>query len=63
MYLSDIYTTSVNLAGIPGISVPCEVDKANLPIGFQIIGKAFDEKNILNFANIYDKENSEYYKT
>ena len=52
MYLSDIYTVSVNLAGLPGISIPCGngVD-SGLPVGFQIIGKPFDEETILRVAH------------
>ncbi|RKY88756.1 Asp-tRNA(Asn)/Glu-tRNA(Gln) amidotransferase GatCAB subunit A [candidate division KSB1 bacterium] len=51
MYLSDIYTISVNLAGLPGISIPCGLTSKNLPIGLQIIGKQFDELTILKLAN------------
>lgn len=51
MYLSDIYTTSANLAGIPGISVPCGVDSEGLPIGLQVLGKQFDEPTILKVAD------------
>ncbi|ADY73140.1 Glutamyl-tRNA(Gln) amidotransferase subunit A [Desulfurobacterium thermolithotrophum DSM 11699] len=56
MYLSDIFTIAVNLAGLPAISIPCGFDSKNLPIGLQIIGKAFDEVTILNVANILEKE-------
>ncbi|MFI3226775.1 MAG: Asp-tRNA(Asn)/Glu-tRNA(Gln) amidotransferase subunit GatA [Clostridia bacterium] len=48
MYLSDIYTISVNLAGLPGLVVPCGYSKAGMPIGLQIIGNAFSEKTILS---------------
>ena len=44
MYLGDIYTISVNLAGLPGISVPCGTDSKGLPIGVQLIGDCFQEK-------------------
>jgi aspartyl-tRNA(Asn)/glutamyl-tRNA(Gln) amidotransferase subunit A len=54
MYLSDIYTTSANLAGIPGISVPCGTDRAGLPIGLQILGKQFDEATILRVADFLE---------
>ncbi|MCI0708151.1 MAG: Asp-tRNA(Asn)/Glu-tRNA(Gln) amidotransferase subunit GatA [Ignavibacteriae bacterium] len=54
MYLSDIYTTSANLAGIPGISIPCGSDKQGLPIGLQILGKHFDEATILNVADFLE---------
>lgn len=50
MYLSDIYTIGVNLAGIPAVSLPVEKSKENLPIGMQLIGKAFDEQSILDAA-------------
>lgn len=55
MYLSDIYTISVNLAGLPAISVPCGFTKDNLPIGLQLIGKAFDEEMILRVAYNYEQ--------
>jgi len=55
MYLSDIFTLPINLAGIPGISVPCGKDKAGLPIGLQFIGKHFDEATLLNTAHSYEK--------
>ena len=50
MYLADLCTVSVNIAGLPGISIPCGVDKKGLPIGMQIIGKSFDEETILKTA-------------
>ncbi len=55
MYLNDIYTISVNLAGIPAISVPCGFSPDGLPIGFQIIGRAFDEETILRVAHRYEQ--------
>ncbi len=55
MYLSDIFTISVNLAGIPGISIPCGFTRENLPIGLQLLGKHFDEENILHFAYAYEQ--------
>jgi aspartyl-tRNA(Asn)/glutamyl-tRNA(Gln) amidotransferase subunit A len=55
MYLSDIYTISVNLAGIPGISIPCGFDDGGLPIGLQILGKHFDEATVLNAAYAYEQ--------
>ncbi|MEO5357618.1 MAG: Asp-tRNA(Asn)/Glu-tRNA(Gln) amidotransferase subunit GatA [Nitrospirae bacterium YQR-1] len=54
MYLSDIFTISVNLAGIPAISVPCGFDRKDLPIGLQLIGKAFEEETILRAAHAYE---------
>lgn len=55
MYLGDIYTISVNLAGLPGISVPCCTDSAGLPIGVQMIGDCFKEKNIIRTAYAYEQ--------
>ena len=50
MYLNDIFTVPVNLAGLPGISIPAGLDTKGYPLGLQIIGKAFDEQNLLNIA-------------
>jgi len=55
MYLSDIYTASVNLAGLPAISIPCGFDSNNLPIGVQIIGKHFDEKMVLRAGDFIER--------
>lgn len=55
MYLSDVYTVSVNLAGLPGMSLPCGFDSNNLPIGVQIIGKQFDEEMILRVGDFLEK--------
>ena len=55
MYLADICTVPVNIGGLPGISVPCDVDSKGLPIGFQLIGKAFDEETILRAAYTYEQ--------
>lgn len=55
MYLEDMCTIPVNLAGLPALSTPCGFDSNNMPIGMQIIGKAFDEKTILKVANAYEK--------
>ena len=55
MYLSDIYTVSVNLAGIPAISIPCGFTKNNLPIGMQIIAKPFAEETIFKAAYTYEQ--------
>ena len=54
MYLSDIFTISVNLAGLPGMSIPCGYDHAGMPIGLQIIGAAFDEERMLRAADAYE---------
>ncbi|MHA1234238.1 MAG: Asp-tRNA(Asn)/Glu-tRNA(Gln) amidotransferase subunit GatA [Promethearchaeota archaeon] len=56
MYTQDILTCSVNLAGIPALSIPCGFDSNNLPIGFQIIGDYFDEKGILNIGYQLEQE-------
>ena len=56
MYLSDIYTISTNLAGLPAISVPCGFTEDNLPIGLQLIGRAFNESSLLKIAHAYDRE-------
>ena len=55
MYLGDIYTVSVNLAGLPGISVPCGLDSKGLPIGVQMIGNCFEEKKIIRAAYAYEQ--------
>ena len=55
MYLGDIYTISVNLAGLPGISVPCGLDSRGLPIGLQILGDCFQEKKMLRAAYALEK--------
>jgi aspartyl-tRNA(Asn)/glutamyl-tRNA(Gln) amidotransferase subunit A len=54
MYLSDVYTTSVNLAGIPGISIPCGEDRRGLPIGVQILGPQFAETVVLKVADFLE---------
>jgi aspartyl-tRNA(Asn)/glutamyl-tRNA(Gln) amidotransferase subunit A len=55
MYLADIFTVTADLAGIPGISVPCGETKENLPVGLQILGKHFDEATILRVAHAYEQ--------
>ena len=55
MYLGDIYTISVNLAGLPGLSVPCGKDKNGLPIGLQLIGDCFKENNIIRAGYAYEQ--------
>lgn len=55
MYLGDIYTVSVNLAGLPGISLPCGIDSKGLPIGMQLIGDCFKEKNIIRAAYAFEQ--------
>jgi aspartyl-tRNA(Asn)/glutamyl-tRNA(Gln) amidotransferase subunit A len=56
MYLSDIYTIGVNLAGLPGISLPCGFTKGGLPIGLQVIGKPFGESELLAIARAYERD-------
>ena len=53
MYLSDILTISANLAGLPGLSLPCGFDAQSLPIGLQIIGAPLGEESVLRIANAY----------
>ena len=55
MYLGDIYTISANLAGLPGISVPCSLDKNGLPIGVQMLGNCFMEKKIIRAAYTFEQ--------
>ena len=55
MYLGDIYTISINLAGLPGLSIPCGRDSKGLPIGMQLIGDCFKEKNLIRAAHTYEK--------
>ena len=55
MYLSDIYTVPVNIAGLPAISIPCGNDSSGLPIGLQIIGSQWSEENLLNVAYQFEK--------
>lgn len=55
MYLGDIYTIAVNLAGLPGISLPCGIDKNGLPIGLQLIGDCFQEKKLIQTAYTYER--------
>lgn len=55
MYLGDIYTISINLAGLPGLSMPCGLDSKGLPIGLQLIGDCFNEKKLIQTAYTYEK--------
>jgi aspartyl-tRNA(Asn)/glutamyl-tRNA(Gln) amidotransferase subunit A len=55
MYLNDIYTVTANLAGVPGISVPCGLSSERLPIGFQLIGPYWSEDRMLNMAYAYEQ--------
>lgn len=56
MYLADICTVSVNIAGLPGISIPCGVDKEGMPVGMQLIGNKFSEETILNAAYTFEQK-------
>ncbi len=58
MYLADICTIPVNMAGLPGMNVPCTLDSQGLPIGFQLIGKAFDEETIIRAAYTYEQNSN-----
>jgi aspartyl-tRNA(Asn)/glutamyl-tRNA(Gln) amidotransferase subunit A len=55
MYLSDIFTIAVNLAGLPGLSLPCGFDRGGMPIGLQIVGRPFDEPTVLQTAYAYEQ--------
>ncbi|NQT53369.1 Asp-tRNA(Asn)/Glu-tRNA(Gln) amidotransferase subunit GatA, partial [bacterium] len=56
MYMGDVFTLSCNLAGIPGLSVPCGFSQSGLPIGLQLLGKPFDELRLLQTARAYERE-------
>ena len=55
MYLADICTVPVNIGGLPGMSIPCDVDSEGLPIGFQLIAKPFAEETIFRAAYTYEQ--------
>jgi len=55
MYLEDICTVPINIAGVPAISIPCGVDSNGMPIGMQLIGKHFGEETILNAAYTFEQ--------
>ena len=55
MYLADVFTVSANLVGLPGVSVPCGFSTAGLPIGFQLLGRMFDEATLLRVADAYER--------
>ena len=55
MYLNDVFTVTVNLAGLPGVAVPVGVDAAGLPLGLQIIGRPWDEAEMLNIASVVER--------
>jgi aspartyl-tRNA(Asn)/glutamyl-tRNA(Gln) amidotransferase subunit A len=62
MYLGDIYTISVNLAGLPAISIPCGKDGNGLPIGLQLISDSFQEKKLIQAAYTYEKIRGKFTK-
>jgi len=62
MYMGDIYTVSINLAGLPSAALPCGFDSAGLPIGFQLIGDAFSEKKIIDTARVYQSRTDYHVK-
>jgi aspartyl-tRNA(Asn)/glutamyl-tRNA(Gln) amidotransferase subunit A len=62
MYMGDIYTVSINLAGLPSAALPCGFDSAGLPIGFQLIGDAFSEKKIIDTARVYQSRTEHHVK-
>jgi aspartyl-tRNA(Asn)/glutamyl-tRNA(Gln) amidotransferase subunit A len=53
MYLGDIYTVMINIAGLPSLALPCGFDSNNMPVGMQLIGKPFSEKTILSAGYVY----------
>ena len=55
MYLADICTVSINIAGLPGISIPCGLDSEGMPVGMQLVGKRFSEETLLNAAYTYEQ--------
>ena len=55
MYLNDIFTVTVNMSGLPGISVPAGLSKEGLPLGLQLIGKAFDEETLVRVAHVIEE--------
>ena len=55
MYLADVFTVSANLTGLPAVSVPCGLTPHRLPIGLQLIGRAFDEERVLRVAHAYEQ--------
>jgi aspartyl-tRNA(Asn)/glutamyl-tRNA(Gln) amidotransferase subunit A len=63
MYLNDIFTVSANLTGLPSISVPCGFSASQLPIGFQLTGRAFDEATLLRAADAYQRQTTFHTET
>jgi aspartyl-tRNA(Asn)/glutamyl-tRNA(Gln) amidotransferase subunit A len=63
MYLSDIFTISINLAGLPGLSLPCGFDRNGLPIGLQVVGRPFEEEKVFQAAYAYEQATEWHEKT
>ena len=61
MYMGDIYTVPVNIAGIPALSMPCGEDKDGMPVGMQLLGKAFDEKTLYRLGFAFERETGAYH--
>jgi aspartyl-tRNA(Asn)/glutamyl-tRNA(Gln) amidotransferase subunit A len=55
MYLSDVFTVSANLAGLPAVTVPCGFTSAQLPIGLQFTGRAMEDADVLRVADVYER--------
>jgi aspartyl-tRNA(Asn)/glutamyl-tRNA(Gln) amidotransferase subunit A len=62
MYMGDIYTVSINLAGLPAVALPCGFDSLGLPIGFQLIGNAFSEDKLIGAARVYQGRTGHHLK-
>ncbi len=62
MYMGDLYTVSVNLAGLPAAALPCGFDRNGLPIGFQLIGNAFTENTLVRAAQVYQHRTNHHTK-
>jgi aspartyl-tRNA(Asn)/glutamyl-tRNA(Gln) amidotransferase subunit A len=56
MYLNDVFTVTTNLAGLPGLSVPAGLSADGLPLGLQVIGKAFDEETVLRVGDVLERQ-------
>ena len=63
MYLNDVFTLPCNLAGLPGLSVPCGFTKASLPIGLQILGRPWDEARVLRIGRAFEREHDFHRRT
>ena len=63
MYLADVFTVSANLAGLPGVSVPCGFTREKLPVGLQLMGRMFDEQTMLRAADAYERATTWHLET